>query len=199
MTLFKTEEVRRYFDILGKLNRVAEDRYNGKCQEEIFVERTLNKYYANKDIVLYDINESGIEFLNYLHIVSISYHLGYSDEIDVAVISHNKCYQWELKKINHNTAMDLEGSWSVDLTNHEKILELTSLSNVPTMEYVYRTYDWSLYPKGVIDEEVIKEEIKGIHSFFGKTIKSVEKQIKEFKRTSKIMIAELIEIKEIKK
>jgi predicted DNA-binding ribbon-helix-helix protein len=197
MTLFKTEDVKRYFSILEKLGRVTEAKYDGKCQKEIFVKRTLNKWFKNKDIVLYDINESGIEFLNYLHISSIHYYLGYSDEINVTVLSYNKGYQWELKKIGHNDALDLEGIWSENTEIHSKVLNLTSTLNIPIKEYVYQTYDWSLYPKRVRDEEKAKEKIKGIHSFFGRTIRSVDKQIKDFRENSKIMIGELLEIKEI--
>lgn len=196
MTLFKTEDIKRYFGILEKLGRGTETKYDGKCQKEIFVRRTLDKWFKNKDIVLYDINESEIEFLNYLHIISIRYHLGYSDEIDVTALSYNKNYQWELKKIGYNDALDLEGVWSENSDVHKKVLELTSHLSLPNREYVYQTYDWSLYPKRVRDKERAKEKIKGKHSFFGRTIRSVEKQVKEFRQNSKIMIGELLEIKE---
>lgn len=206
MLLFKTTDVKRYFNILSKKGRVTENRYLGYdtknphipyCEKEIFVKRTLNKWLKGRDIILYDLNANGIEFLNYVHIANVRFHLGYSDEIDVTLLSYNENHSWSVKKISYNNALLLEGEWSENSDLHKKINELTSMSNVPNKEYVYKVYDLSLsdqYPD--LETSLLREKISSTISFFGKTQKSIDLQTENFSEKDKIL-GKLIEIKDV--
>lgn len=92
--------INKFFDLLSKHNRYAEQKYSNKCGKEIFVKRTMNKWLKNKQFVVISKDDTGVvscsdenDLNSYYkvkyarkHFISISsceFALGYGDDIKI--------------------------------------------------------------------------------------------------------------------
>ena len=153
--LFTTAQIKRYFDKLSEKGRNCNKLYKGvdklnpnrePCEKEIFVERTLKKWFSGKYVILFQEDEiSGVEYKKYIFISSIRYGMGYSDYFDISYLDYNTPYKmWNEMKISHNDALRLEGIWCKDGELHKTLLEMMKL-NIAEREFTYDAYDWGRY------------------------------------------------------
>lgn len=146
--LFDTQKVKKFFDILAKLGRVIEERYDGSCEREIFVNRTINKWFKNKYFIWYKKSEqTGEYFRCYISIFNIKYALTYGIDLELNYYDYTKPMDvWNSIKLSHNDVINLEGEYCKTPKVHQKLLELTMI-NIPEKEYFFKAYDWNKYPK----------------------------------------------------
>lgn len=197
--LFTAEQIKRYFDRLSQKGRNCSKLYKGidklnpdrePCEKEIFVERTLRKWFAGKYIILFQEDEmSGREYKRYIYISSIRYGLGYNDDFYVTYLDYNAPYKmWNEMKISHNDALRLEGFWCENGELHKTLLEMMKL-NISDREFTFDAYDWDKYEsrgRGTKEEKLNK--IKTTVSVFAKTHKEAYKKLDEIAKNSKLHI-----------
>lgn len=209
MKLFKPSEIRKFFDILYRLERSVCLRYKGydklnshmsPCEKEVFIKRTIHKWLKSKYLVLYKTSEqTGIEFKQYISITDIDLSLDYSQgTLIVRYIDYSKPFDiWTQIKLTYNDVLALEGEWSNNFKNHVTLLKLTMLDIEPK-EYKFNCYNWHLYPKrkprGKANDEII-ESLKSTISFWAKTEKEAYKLKNNYKQKEgeNIIIFDLIE------
>lgn len=206
--LFTGEQVKRFFDKLGKQSRTVENKYLGydkknpeyaPCGREVFVKRTINKWLKNKYLIIYKVSEqTNIQYKEYVSISNISFGLGYSDYLNVTLYNYSKPMNiFDNEKITHNNALNLEGEWCETGDIHHTLLKLTYL-DIPEKEYVFCRYDWSKYPKRGVKREKALEKIKTTISFKAKTLHEaygLKKLANDGEYKGEIL--ELLEVKEI--
>lgn len=209
--LFTTKQVQRYFNILHRLERNSCSWYKGHyskdsdfalCQQDVFIHRTVNKWFKNKYIILYDVDKnSELQYKRYIQILNISFGYGYGDDMNVLYHDYSRPVKlFNSIKIDHNKALDLEGEWCNDKSQHLQILEMCTL-NIPEKEFIIEIFDWNKYPKRVRKGTDPMEKIRGTlsikaktyHEFYNKKQSLFEK---EYKGT-RIMFGDTIEIKDI--
>lgn len=210
MKLFTTEQVKKFFNILDRMERgysniPEKDIYNKRCQKEVFVKRTLNKWLKNKLLILYkESQQTGVEYKQYVSITSCSFSLDWGGQtINISIFDYSKPADiWTSIKVSHNDALSLEGEWCDTPDLHNKLLEFFVL-NIPEKEYVFKTYDWNKYPKrkkqGQTEKDIMKL-MESTVSFKARTEKEAYKLKKKFEQenASKIMVcSDIIEIKNI--
>jgi len=199
--LFDVARVKKFFDIVYKLNRACDEKYNNRCEKEVFVRRTVNKWLKGKHIILYDVSkQTETVYRRYISVSSISLSLDWSlGTLRVYIYDYARPMDlFESITVDHNTAISMEGEWIEDPTNyHNKIIELTFL-NIPQKEYVFQAYDWSKYPNDV--EKTNKETRKLIEttiSFYDTTEYGANQQRKNYK--GELMVGyDIIDIKPVK-
>lgn len=161
MKLFEKKQVKKFFDILSKMDRgysIDERKqiYKGydknnpdivKCQKEVFVNRTVNKWLKDKFLKLYKEDEyTNIEYIQYLSISRIEYNLGWGDVLKISILDYINPHDFfNYLKLSYNDIIDLEGEWTDDKI-HKQLYDLIKL-NIPEKKYTFKAYDWSLYPK----------------------------------------------------
>lgn len=209
MKLFDTKKVQKFFSILHKMERgvavvKGKDIYEGKCQKQIFVKRTLNKWLSGKVLIIYKESEqTGVEYKQYVSITNIEYCLGWGEEIDVNLFDYTRPTDiFNKNSFNHNSILSLEGEWSENSDIHHQILKLTYL-NIPEKDYVFKTYDWNKYPKRrkkhQTEDDIIKL-MEGTISFRAKTEKEAYRKKKKFEKSEEnkiTMLSDVIEIREV--
>lgn len=201
--LFKTEQVRKFFNLLNKLDRSISKIYgNNSCAREVFVRRTLNKYLKQKLIILLCESETTKIYYNkYIMITNVEYALHYSTEIIVTIFDYSRPYDlWNSIVIDHNKALALEGSWSKNGKIHNSILKLT-IPQLPEKEFIFETWDFDKYPKrkkkGQTEDDILNS-IKSTISFKATTYKEVYEIKKKFEKENKFKLvigSDIIEIK----
>jgi hypothetical protein len=211
--LFDSEKVKKFFDILSRLNRHQEERYKGydknnpnftPCEKEVFVKRTIKKWYSGKYFVWYRKSEqTGVYYKCFVSVSNIMFYLGYGDEIEVYYYDYSSPANiWNTLKLSHNDIIDLEGEHSNGVI-HNELLKIFVL-DIPEKEYTFKAYDWNKYPKrkkkGWTDKDVYKSMETTI-SFKAKTrsdaykLKSrFEKEQSETRATNLIIVPEIINI-----
>lgn len=152
--LFKTEDVKRYFNILERLGRCVATRYKGyynrnsdysPCEREVFVNRTLNKWFPEKCIILYENSEFGIPYKRYIIIRSIRYSLTHGVDLNVSFTDCTNPYTLSTSmSVNHNKAINLEGVWKGDSKIHTQLLGLIEFSEEEYKDYTFEGYDFNL-------------------------------------------------------
>jgi hypothetical protein len=203
MTLFTVKQIKKFFEILGRLERsVSVDKskqyYHGyiytnstPCQKEVFVHRTLNKWFKNKYAILYRLSEqTETQYCQYVSISNISYALTWSEEISVNLYDYSRPMDiFNNLKLNHNDCLRLEGKWVSNPKNyHHKLLKMTMLS-IPEKEFKFKAYDFSKYPKRAKTDEERYEKMtteiivkaKTNHEAYQKLDELEKKNIKEGK------------------
>jgi hypothetical protein len=186
--LFKTEHIKKLFSILNRLNRSIDTKYEGKCEREVFVRRTLNKWFKNKHLVwLYESNV-GIYYNRYISITNVEYALHYATELNVKFFDYSRPMElWNEITLDYNKLLDLEGFWCKDSKKHNQILKFT-VPNLPLREFVFKTYDLDKYPKrkkkGQTEED-IRKLIESTISFQAETHKKAYQLKKEFEKNQK--------------
>jgi hypothetical protein len=205
MKLFTVAQVKKFFSILDRMDRhvsniwvnpntkdfLDQNKIYYYCQKEVFVQRTLNKWLKNKYLILYKESEqTELEYKQYISILSVRYFLSYGDNLRIIFFDYSKPTNiWNSLEISHNSALMLEGEWTDDKI-HNQLLQFFKL-DIPEKEYVFECFDWSKYPKikkksQTTDDiyKLIKKEI----SFKAKTEKEAYKKLKDFQKTSKLII-----------
>lgn len=197
--LFTTEQIKRFFDKLYSKGRNCCELYKGidklnpdrtPCEKEVFVNRTLKKWFSGKYVILFQEDEqSGIEYKRYIYLSHISYALGYNDDLAVYYLDFARPYDiWNNMKISHNDALRLEGIWCENSEQHNILYEMMKL-NIPEREFTYNAYDWDKYQsRGRGTKEQKLEKIKTTVSVFAKTQKEAYKKIEEMSKNSKLQI-----------
>ena len=198
--IFTPEKVSKFFGILRRLKRSTCDWYKGYdeehhdyafCQQEIFIKRTIYKWFSRKYITLY--NE---QYKRFIFIIYIEYKLGYSQDIGVYYID---AAQPEIKnmKIDHNEAIQLEGKWDKASSDYKKIINMVSLKSLPNKVFTFKAYDWDKYPKRIKKGTDPKNKIETTIDIVAKTHQEAYARRKEIEKESKdgFMIGELIKIK----
>lgn len=223
--LFTTEQVKKFFNILGNLSKsipidqthypwkdyqaiYTKDSNHVPCTREVFAHRTISKWLKGKALIIYKESDLGIIYKQYVRISSLRYcndwGFGY---INVGIIDYSRPYDpilFDGLHIKHNDALQLEGEWCDNLDKHNQILNLVTMSDVSDKEYVFKAYDWSKYPKRKKKGIDPIDLITTTKSFIAKTEKQACELKKQFENLSKeikgqLSIGDLIEIKEIKK
>jgi len=203
MKLFKIGQVKKFFTILDRMGREVCMRYgNGNfapCEKEVFVRRTVNKWFRGKYVIYYATSEqTGAEYKRYLYIGRISFVLGWGTELGVGIIDYARPVDiFESMKLSHNDVLDLEGEWVEDKdldSNHHALLKMTTL-NIPEREFVFNAYDMNKY-----DGRDKTEYLKTTVSVTAMTEKEAYRRKNEAqkKNTDLWICSDIIEIKEIK-
>lgn len=210
MKLFTTDQVKKFFNILQKMDRgfpIGISKYTGydklnphltPCEKEIFVKRSIHKWLKGKYLIFYKTDkETDREFKQYISITNIRYSLGWGDDLDVRIYDYAQPMNiWTEMKISHNDALRLEGEWSDDVI-HKNLLNLFTLT-IPEKEYVFKAYDLS---KTKTSKKKIKsyKETETTISFMARTEKEAYKKKREHEKAAiddKILISsDIIEIK----
>ncbi len=196
--LFKVKDVKKFFNILQKLERACCERYKGyfskdysPCEQEVFVNRTINKWLKHKYLILYTEGENiSVEFKKYLSIVKIEFALTYGKgDLTVYVYDFSRPVDlYKTIKVNHNIAIDMEGEWCEDNKRHTELLKFFTL-DIPDKEYVFKTYDLTKTKK--------KKFVESTITFKAKTEKHAWKQREKHQKYNKdlVITPELIEVK----
>ena len=208
--LFTTEQVKRFFDILSKLKRESCDWYKGYyennpdfavCQQDVFVNRTINKWFKGKFVILYDVSKyTDIQYKKYVMISHIRFGYGYGDDVDVMLYDYSRPYEFGGSiKIGHNEALSLEGEWCKDSIKHKQLLQFFAL-DLPEKEFVIKAFDFDKYPKrkkkGVDPMDLIETTVSVKAKTYHEYYKNKDKLQKAFKeKGSKMLLGDLIEVK----
>lgn len=120
-TVFTVKQVKRYFDILDRLERSCGEYYKDKdCQRTVFVRRTFKNFHRYWAFQFdeptgffastngWDSEEIKIPIVQYISIANISYYLGYGQEIQVMYWMAGS-HKLQSMKIGHNEALRLKG------------------------------------------------------------------------------------------
>lgn len=201
--LFKTKDIKKLFRILDSLNRCIDNKYDGKCAREVFVRRTLNKWFKNKHLIwLCESEQTGIYYNRYINITKVEYALHWGAELNITFFDYSKPMDlWEKVTLDHNKLLNIEGFWCENSEKHNQMLKL-SIPDLPLREFVFKTYNFDKYPKrkkkGQTDEDIYKS-IESTISFQADTNKKAYELKREFENNnkSKLIISDLIEVKEI--
>lgn len=197
--LFTTAQIKRYFDKLSEKGRNCNKLYKGidklnpnrePCEKEIFVERTLKKWFSGKYIILFQEDEfSGVEYKKYIFISSIRYGMGYKDDFDVSYLDYNTPYKmWNEMEISHNDALRLEGIWCEDGELHTTLLGMMKL-NITEREFTYDAYDLDKYQiRGRGTKEQKEAKIKTTVTVMAKTQKEAYKKLDILSKESRLYI-----------
>ena len=144
MVLFETKKVSKFFEILYRLDRhiPINNVNNIKCQKEIFLRRTVNKWLKNKFLVLYKNAEPlDYEYKQFIKINKISFILGWGHELCVEYYNYSTpATIFNHLNLDNNDIHSLEGEWSIDETNHNIIRKLCSMNDLPIKKYVFKAY-----------------------------------------------------------
>lgn len=204
--LFKVEDIKKFFSILDRMERgistnKTKDIYEGRCQKEIFVQRTINKWLAGKYVILYSTSPLDILYKRYLCITKINFVLGWGTELNIRYWDAAQPVDISNSMIlTHNDILRLEGSWDLDRERFNEIVKLFIVDE-PEKEYVFKTYNFDKYPKrkkkGQTEDD-IKKLMEGQISFFGKTEYEAIKEKERYDKSKKDRIIIFPDIHEIK-
>ena len=203
--LFTSEQVRKFFNKLSNQKREIQEIYKGydklnphiiPCGREVFVNRTLNKWFKDKYFILYQVSEkSGLQYKKYISINNISFALNYSDDIVINMYDYSKPMDfYETVVMKYNDVLDLEGEWCEESNLHVELLKLTCL-NIPEKEYVYKRLDTTKWRESKKRNKKV-EDFMTTASFICKTEHEANIKLKESDFAHEIY--GLLEIKEIK-
>lgn len=197
--LFTTEQIKRFFDKLSNKDRICSKLYRGidklnpdrePCEKEIFVERTIRKWFSGKYLVLFEEDKlSGVEYKKYIFLSNIRYGLGHGDDFCVYYLNYNTPYKmWNEMTLSHNDVLRLEGIWCEDGELHKKLLEMMKL-NISDREFTFDAYDWDKYEnRGCGTKEQKQAKIKSTISVFAKTQREAYKKLDQIQKESKLHI-----------
>lgn len=190
--LFKTEHIKKLFNILDRLERIVDIKYDNKCAREVFIRRSVAKWFKNKHLIwLCESEDSGFYYNRYITIIKIEYALHYATELNVRFFDYSRPMDiWNKITLDHNKLLRLEGSWSKNSNIHNKILKF-SVPNLPLKEFVFKTYDLNKYPKrkkkGQTKEDIYKL-MESTISFKASTHKEAYQMKKDFEKNNKLVI-----------
>ncbi len=215
--LFNTERVKKFFDILERLNggysiNESEQIYKGYdennpdivySQRHVFVNRTINKWLKGKYLIVYRLSQLGVQYKQYVYISQLNYNNNMSSTgyIGCYLIDFANPYDSFLKKENfkHNDIISLEGEWCSNSKQHDIIFNMLRMDDVPEKEYTFKAYDFNKYPKKVKRGVDPKEMIKTTISFNAKTEHEAFQKKKEYEERNSQMVVTSDIVKIIKK
>jgi hypothetical protein len=148
--LLEREKVKKFFEILKRLDRTTSKIYEKyTCQKQVFVRRTINKWFKNLYIVLYTPSEqTDVQYRQYISINNIEYYLGWQDELTIYYYDYIKpCNIYNEMKLDYNKCMKLEGEFT-NGDNHKLLLSLTLLS-IPNRTFTFKAYNKKNYKETV--------------------------------------------------
>lgn len=210
--LFEQKHVKKFFDILYSLDRTYKsenDIYKGydknnphivKCQQEVFVNRTVNKWLVGKYLKLYTVSEdTGIAYKRYVYTSRIELRMGYSlGDLRVYICDCSKPTElFNSIEIGHNQALALEGEWSENKDEHINLMNMFSFDDVPEKEYIFKAYDFSKYPKREKKNVDSKKLIETTFKIFAKTEHEAYTKKKSM-CTNEMILTELLEVNILK-
>jgi hypothetical protein len=172
------------------------------CEKEVFVNRTLNKWFKNKYIIWYRKSEqTDLYYKCYISISNINFFLGYGNELDIYFFDYSKPMDiFNNVRLTHNDVLSLEGEWCKTSNKHNNLLKLTYL-NIPEKEYIFKAFDLDKIPKrkkkGWTNKDVYNF-IETTVSFKAKTLMdaySLKKQFEENQKGNLLISSEILEIK----
>lgn len=193
--LFNSKKVEKFFNILEKLDRHYNENgiYKGYdknnphitwCQQEVFVNRTLNKWFSEKYVIIFNQNDYGIWYKQHIFISTIQLYVGYKTQIELAVVDYVNVNFFSKIKIDYSRARNLEGIWCKDGKKHNKVLKMILMDDIPEKEYIYNATDSKKYPKRKKKGQT-KENIK---KFLATTVSIIAKTEEEaWNKATKIM------------
>jgi hypothetical protein len=163
--LFKeVDKVKKFFTILKRMNRsipIIGDIYKGHdksnpdislCQKEVFVNRTIAKWFKSKFIILYYKSNIDIQYNLYISVSLVKYYLGYKDQILLYYFDYSKPYEtFNQLLLSEYDVLNFEGKFIDDPTNyHNKLFELIRI-NEPDRKYTYKVYNNSTLDSYFVD------------------------------------------------
>lgn len=185
--LFDKNKVKKFFDILEKLDgsfpiNKTKQIYRGYkknnpnivySQRHVFVNRTINKWFKGKYLIIYKTSKLGITYKQYINISNIEYK---NDESSTGYI---KCYFIDycdvfenilkIEKFKYSNVISLEGEWCLNSDKHDQLLSLLKMNDVPKKEYVFKAYDFNKYSPKIKNGINPKKSIETTISFKAKT------------------------------
>lgn len=188
--LFTTAQVKKFFRILDNLDRHTAEIYKGyyggnftACQKQVFVSRTLNKWFSGKHIIFLDSDDDyKMQHKRYLYISSVQYALGWSEELYVNCTDYgNPREMFPSIKITHNRALNLEGFWSEDTELFQNMLKMFLVNDLPEREFVFKIYDFNLQT----NEEVTMGELDSTLSVTARTHHEAQEKARQIEKQSK--------------
>lgn len=131
--LFTVKQIKKFFNVLDKLNRSVCNYYLGydtlnphiaPCQRQVFVNRTIGKWFTNKYYNYWEGKEYKSKIFKYINNDKIIYYLGYGNEVTFNYSDAANGFNLNNSfKISHNDALNLIG---VEITK-EKFNEINEL------------------------------------------------------------------------
>lgn len=185
--LFDENKVKKFFDILERLddgfpNDETKQIYKGYeknnpdvvySQRDVFVNRTINKWFKGKYLIIYKTSKFNVTYKQYVSISNIKYRNDWSSTgyIDCYFINYCDVFEnlFNRKEFKYNNTISLEGEWCLNGDKHEQLINMFKMDDVPEKEYVFKAYDFSKYPKKVKKDIDPKDEIQTTISFKAKT------------------------------
>lgn len=207
--LFTSEQIKKFTDILWKLNRGTCNWYKGynknspdyiPCQHEVFINRSINKWFAGRYLVWYFHEENSPNVVKkYIYITRIYYSYSWdTDKITIYYLDYSHVEKGiQQLYLTHNEMLDLEGEWCENGDKHNMVYEMFKL-DIPEREFVFKAFDWDKYPKRGVSKEKAIAKITTTKSFFAQTYHQayIQKHKWEEKNTTQLYIGELIEVKQ---
>jgi len=202
MKLFTVAQVKKFFTILDRMGREVCKRYGddnfSPCEKEVFVRRTVNKWFRGKYVIYYATSEqTGVEYKRYLYIGNVRFVLGWGTALSIGIIDYARPVDFfESISLTHNDALNLEGEWIADPeSTHHVLLKMTTLA-IPEREFVFKAYDTTKITKKRNKKEYLETTV----SVNAMTEKEAYRKKSELqKKNPDIWICpDIIEIKEIK-
>jgi hypothetical protein len=203
--MFEKQKVDKFFSILSKMGRIVEKRYTGYdkesstqnfCEKEIFVRRTVNKWFKSKFFIWYRKSDQfGILYKSYVSVTNISYNLGWGEQLIINLHDYTRPYDIVNQHLFSQFDLNaIEGEFS-DGAPHLLLGKMTRMDDVPVKEYVYKAYDMSKVKEN--SETIDKDSIKVNLSFMAKTKSEASELLHKFrvKNDNFLVIPEIIEIK----
>jgi len=209
--LFDPKQVKKFFEILYSLDRTTKgkgDIYEGydqnnshivKCQQEVFVNRTVNKWLKGKYVVLYSVSDNtGIAYKRYIYTSRIDLKLSWGmGDLIVYICDYARPAEFiNTIDIGHNQALALEGEWSENKDKHNVLLDMFNIESVPEKEYVFKAYDFNKYPKRKKRNVDSKKLMETTFKIFAKTEHEAYSKKKSMS-TSEFVIMELLEVNNV--
>lgn len=201
--LFTTKQVKTWFNLFSDKERHQTKRYKGYdnsnpdrtlCEQEVFIKKTLKKWFSGKYLVLYQVNEiTGVQYKNYLFIGGIVHSLGWNDEVTVYALDYSSLNQgWQQLKITHNKALRLEGYFCDNDEQHLAVAKLFSIEDLPERSFSYEAYDWSKFQsRGRGTKEQKLEKIKTTVTVSAKTEYEAGQKIEKMQKENKDLMIRL--------
>lgn len=158
--LFTTEQVKDFFNRLDKMGRVCEERYNKRCEREVFVRRAL-RFLRKKHIILYEQDKStGLQFKKYISINNISFALGYGSDLTVYYYDYSRPAKvYNEMTVSHNDALRLEGEWCSSNEKHQILAEMCVI-DAPLKNFYFKTYNLKTTKKGKFEEKLMSVQAR---------------------------------------
>jgi len=196
MLLFNIKKVKKFFDILSKLERHSVERYKGynsknpdwtPCSKEVFVNRTINKWFSGKSLIYFaEDKDTGIEFRRYITVNKLMFRYDWSiSNLIIYLFDYSQPQKYIIEeKLTFNDIISCEGVWCINNDEHKSLLSKIVI-NEPVKEYKFKTY--ISQKRGKPKEGIILVQAQTLTEAY----KQRKKLIEEHK--GKILIGDIIE------